>query len=71
VRNLHRKAKYCHSRADLVGLVVQHHQIPVGHVEPGQMLTRILGIKYILVHYKRCSLGVGGITSGKNIILML
>ena len=55
-----------HCCTDLVRLVVEHHQIPVGHVEPREMLASILGIKYILVHHKGCTLGVGSVTSGKK-----
>lgn len=42
----------------LVRLVVQDDQVSVAHVEPREVLTRILSIKYVLIDNKRCALCV-------------
>lgn len=38
-------------------LVVQHHQVPVTHVKPGQMVTGVLGVEDVLINDEGSSAG--------------
>lgn len=44
-----------------VGIVVQHHEVSVAHVEPRQVVTGVLGIEDVLVDHVGCSSGLRGI----------
>lgn len=49
------------SHTDLVWLEVEHDQVSVTDVEARQVITGVLGIKYVLVHNKCCSFGLSRI----------
>ena len=52
--------------AYLVGLVVEDDEVAVTHVEAGQMVTRVLGIKDVFVHHKGRSLSLRRVTPVKT-----
>ena len=47
-------------------LVVQNHQISVTHIEPGEVLTGVLGIEDVFVHHKGSSFSCGSITPNED-----
>lgn len=49
------------SHTDLVWLEVEYDQVSITDVEARQVITGILGIKYVLVHNKCCSFGLSRI----------
>ena len=45
----------------LVGLVVEHHEVPVAHVEAGEVVARVLRVEDVLVHDERRATTLGGV----------
>ena len=61
---MHWEEKYITSY--LGWLVVQDNQVTVAYIETWEMVTGILGIKYILVNNKRCTSCFWCIATVKN-----
>jgi len=47
----------------LVWLVVENDQVPITYVEPRQMITRVLRIKYIFIDDKRRATRLWGVAT--------
>ena len=50
----------------LVWLVVKHYKISITNIEAGQVVTRVLCVKNILVNHEGCSSRFCRVSSKKN-----
>ena len=55
-----------HLLEGLVGLVVEDDEVAVAHVEPGEVIARVLGVKNVFVHDKGRAASLWGVASKKK-----
>lgn len=56
---------HVHALEGLVGLVVEHYQVAVAHVEPRQVVAGVFGVENVLVDNKGGAAGLRSVASAK------